>query len=133
MKDLLARSDFDLPKIGQVMTGEVISISKGAVMIDLGSLGTGIVYPGEFYDRPDMQKALKAGQMISAILLDIENEDGYRELSLKRAQMTTAWEDIKQKEDSILTTRLDCIKKDWVDYRQKMFMSRQKLKVKQDI
>ena len=44
MKDLLAKSGFDLPKIGDVITGDIISISKNAVMIDLGSLGTGIVY-----------------------------------------------------------------------------------------
>ncbi|MBI2669840.1 MAG: S1 RNA-binding domain-containing protein [Candidatus Yanofskybacteria bacterium] len=113
MKDLLAKSGFDLPKIGQVVTGEIISIGKNAVMVDLGSLGTGIVYPGEFYDRPDMQKALKAGQQISAILLDIENEDGYRELSLKRAQMTTAWEDIRRKKESgeVITTKIININK----------------------
>ncbi len=113
MKDLLAKSGFDLPKIGEVMTGEIISVSKNAVMVDLGSLGTGIVYPGEFYDNPSLQKALKPGQTISTILLDIENEDGYRELSLKRAQMTTAWDDIrKKKEDSeVVTTKIININK----------------------
>ena len=113
MKDLLARAGFDLPKVGQVMTGEVISVSKNAVMVDLGSLGTGVVYPGEFYDRPDMQKALKTGQTVTTILMDIENEDGYRELSLKRAQMTTAWEDIKKRRDEgeVITTKVININK----------------------
>lgn len=113
MKDLLAKSGFDLPKAGEVVSGEVISIGKNSVMIDLGSLGTGIVYPGEFYDNPTVQKALKAGQQVSAILLDIENEDGYRELSLKRAQMTTAWEDIRNKkeEGEIVTTKVININK----------------------
>ncbi|MEX1064123.1 MAG: S1 RNA-binding domain-containing protein [Candidatus Paceibacterota bacterium] len=100
MKDLLAKAEFDLPKVGQVLTGEIISIGKNAVLIDLGSLGTGAVYPGEFYDNPNLQKALKAGQKVSAILLEIENDDGYRELSLKRAQMTTAWQDIRNKKES---------------------------------
>lgn len=113
MKDLLAKSGFDLPKVGQVVTGEIISVGKNAVMVDLGSLGTGIIYPGEFYDRPDVQKALKPGQQVSAILLDIENEDGYRELSLKRAQMTTAWEDIRRKKENgeIITTKIVNINK----------------------
>ena len=113
MKDLLAKSGFDLPKIGQVVTGEIISIGKNAVMVDMGSLGTGIIYPGEFYDRPDMQKALKPGQQISAILLDIENEDGYRELSFKRAQLTTAWEDIRKKKENgeVITTKIVNINK----------------------
>ena len=100
MKDLMAKSGLDLPKVGQIMSGEVISVGKNAILIDLGALGTGIVYPGEFYDNTSLQRGLKAGQQVSAVLLDIENEDGYRELSLKRAQMTTAWQDIKEKKDS---------------------------------
>ncbi len=113
MKDLLAKSEFDLPKVGQVLTGEIISISKNSVLIDLGALGTGIVYPGEFYDNPNLQKALKAGQQVPAVLLDLENDEGYRELSLKQAQMTTAWQDIKDKKESgeIIDTKVVNINK----------------------
>lgn len=108
MKDLLAKAGLDLPKVGQVLSGEIISAGKNAVVIDLGSLGTGIVYPGEFYDNTEMQKSLKPGQQVSAVLMDIENEDGYRELSLKRAQTTTSWEDIRAKRDrgEILETKI---------------------------
>ncbi len=113
MKDLLAKSSFNLPKPGDIVGGEIISISKNSVLIDLGSLGTGIVYPGEFYDNTTLQKSLKAGQQISGVLLDIENEDGYRELSLKRAQMTTAWEDIRKKKETgeVITTKIININK----------------------
>ncbi len=113
MKDLLAKSEFDLPKVGQVLTGDIIGISKNSVLIDLGALGTGIVYPGEFYDNPNLQKALKAGQQVSAVLLDLENEEGYRELSLKQAQMTTAWQDIKDKKErgEIIDTKVVNINK----------------------
>ena len=115
MKDLLAKTDIDLPKQGSLVQGEILSVSKNAVMIDLGSLGTGIVYPGEFYDNTSLQKALQAGQHISAVFLDIEDEDGlgYRDLSLKRAQRTTAWEDIKEKKDKgeIISTKIVNINK----------------------
>ena len=113
MKDLLAKSEFDLPKVGQVLTGDIISISKNSVLVDLGALGTGIVYPGEFYDNPNLQKTLNAGQQISAILLDLENEEGYRELSLRQAQMTTAWQDIRDKKESgeIIDTKVININK----------------------
>ena len=102
MKDILAGANFDLPKAGTIVQGEVLSVGKNAVMLDLGSLGTGIVYPGEFYDNTTLQKALKSGDTVSAVLLGLEDEEnmGYRELSLKRAQMTTAWEDIRQKKES---------------------------------
>lgn len=100
MKDLLAKVNFDLPKVGQILEGEVVSASKNSVILDLGPLGTGIIYPVEFYDNPNSQRIIKTGQKISAVLLDLENENGQRELSLKRAQMTTAWQDIKNKKES---------------------------------
>jgi small subunit ribosomal protein S1 len=113
MKDLLSKSEFDLPKVGQALTGKIISTGKNSVLIDLDMLGTGIVYPGEFYDNPGLQKALKTGQQVSAILLDLENEEGYRELSLRQAQMTTAWQDIRDKKESgeIIDTKVVNINK----------------------
>lgn len=97
MKDLLAREGFDLPKVGQILNGEIISVSKSNIIVDLGSIGIGIVYPGHFYDNPERLKALKKGEKVTAMLLELENDEGYRELSLRGAQMTTAWEDIREK------------------------------------
>jgi small subunit ribosomal protein S1 len=97
MKDLLTKDDFGLPKTGQILSGEIINVSKANIIIDLGSIGIGIVYPGHYYDNPERTKALKKGDKASAMLLELENEEGYRELSLKAAQLTTAWEDIKEK------------------------------------
>ncbi|MBI2057879.1 MAG: S1 RNA-binding domain-containing protein [Candidatus Yanofskybacteria bacterium] len=99
MKDILLKYETGLPKKGDVLSGEVISSGKGSILIDLGSLGTGIIYPSEFYDNPDLHRSLKKGDLISVVLLELENEEGYRELSLKQAQLTTAWDDIKEKKD----------------------------------
>lgn len=113
MKDLLAWSNFDLPKAGQILSGEVISISKSAVFIDLGPIGIGIVYPGQFYDSPDRMKGLKKGDKTSAMLVELENDEGYRELSLKAAQMTTSWQDIQEKmqKGELITTQIVNINK----------------------
>lgn len=102
-----------MPKIGTILNGQVISVSKNNVIIDLGSAGIGIVYPGEFYDNPERMKTLKKGDTVSAMLVELENEDGYRELSLKSAQMTTAWEDIKEKmtKEEVISTRIVNINK----------------------
>ncbi len=100
MKDLLLKEEFFLPKPGNIITGTVIAVSKANVIVDLGSIGIGIVYPGEFYDNPDRMKTLKVGDAVSAMLIELENEEGYRELSLKSAQATTAWQDIKEKKDN---------------------------------
>lgn len=100
MKDLLLKEEFLLPKPGSILNGEIINISKTNVIIDLGFIGIGIVYPGEFYDNPDRMKTIKQGDKVSAVLIELENDDGYRELSLKAAQITTAWQDIKEKQRS---------------------------------
>ncbi len=97
MKDLLTKEDFGLPKTGQILSGEIINVSKASIIIDLGSIGIGIVYPGHYYDNPERTKALKKGDKVSSMLLELENDEGYRELSLKAAQLTTAWEDIREK------------------------------------
>ncbi|MBP9822244.1 MAG: 30S ribosomal protein S1 [Candidatus Pacebacteria bacterium] len=100
MKDLLLKEEFFLPKPGSILGGTIINTSKTNVIVDLGPVGIGIVYPGEFYDNPDRMKVLKAGDSISTMLLELENDEGYRELSLKAAQVTTAWQDVKEKKES---------------------------------
>lgn len=113
MKDLLSKEEFFLPKPGNILSGQIISVSKGSVVLDLGPIGIGIIYPGEFYDNPDRMKGLKAGEKVSAMLIELENDEGYRELSLRSAQMTTAWQDIKEKKDlgEVITTKIVNINK----------------------
>ena len=102
-----------MPKPGNILSGQIINISKANVVMDLGHIGIGIVYPGEFYDNPDRMKGLKPGDSVSAILIELENDDGYRELSLRSAQMTTAWQDIKEKKDlgGVISTKIVNINK----------------------
>lgn len=113
MKDLLAREESQLPRVGEILTGRVISVSKSSVFLDLGAAGIGIVYPGQFYDNPDRVRALQPGEEVAAALIELENEDGYRELSLKAAQLTTSWQRIKELKDSgtVLTTSISNINK----------------------
>ncbi len=113
MKDLLTQEGFDLPKAGQIVQGEIINVSKSSAIVDLGPIGIGIVYPGQFYDNPDRMKDLKKGSKMSAMLLELENDEGYRELSLKAAQLTTAWEDIREKmqKGELVSTRIININK----------------------
>ena len=96
MKELLSKFNFSLPKKGSVLDGEIINISLLCILIDLGSFGAGVVYPREFYDDPEKQRNLKLGQKVKAVLLNLENEEGLRELSLKRAQMKSAWQEVKE-------------------------------------
>src|ERR1700675_2774342 len=89
MKDLLSKEEVFLPKPGSISSDIISGVSKANVILDLGSVAIGIVCPGEFYDNPDRMKVLRPGDHVSAMLLELENDDGYRELSLKAAQVTT--------------------------------------------
>ncbi len=113
MREILAMTEISLPKIGDIIEGEIINTGKSHVLLDLGSLGTGIVYPGEFYESAQAHRDLQKGMAVPAVLLDIENEDGFRELSLRQAQMTSAWQDIKDRKDSgeVITTKITNINK----------------------
>lgn len=108
MKELLSKEEFQLPRVGTILSGRIVSVSKSSVMLDLGSAGMGIVYPGQFYDNPDRVRALKPGEEVTAVLLELENDEGYRELSLKAAQLTTAWQRIKELRDGgiVITTQI---------------------------
>ncbi len=89
-----------LPQLGDLVEGRLIKISKNALILDLGPLGTGIVYGGELREDKDILKDLKIGQNVSALVLDPENEDGYVELSLREANLEKAWLTIKEKKQT---------------------------------
>lgn len=51
MKQLLEKTELLRPiKVGEVVEGTVVGREKSSLFIDLGPVGTGIVYGKEFYD-----------------------------------------------------------------------------------
>jgi len=100
MKELLEKHDLlKPPKVGEIVEGKVIEIGKGAVFLDLGPKGTGIIYGKEFMEAKEKLKNLKIGEKIFAKIIDLENEEGYRELSLTAAGKEIAWEELRQKKE----------------------------------
>lgn len=89
-----------LPQAGDLVEGQLIKISKNSLILDLGPLGTGIVYGGELREDKNILKGLKIGQSISALVLEPENEDGYVELSLKEANLEKDWLILKEKKQT---------------------------------
>ena len=100
MEDAL-KSDFSrLPKIGEVITGTVAGKESSCLYADLGIFGTGVVYGREFQAAADIIKKMKAGDEISAKVVDLENDNGYIELSLEEAGHELAWDDLMKKKIS---------------------------------
>ena len=80
-----------IPIIGDIVEGEVLSVSRGKVYVDLQPYGTGIIYGREFLVARDVIKKINPGDRISAKIVDPENDDGYIELSLKEARQARVW------------------------------------------
>jgi small subunit ribosomal protein S1 len=100
MADFLNQTKISFPKEGDVIEGEVIEIGSNAVYLDLGVFGTGIVLGKEIKDGLGTTDKLKAGDTVSATVTDIENEDGYIELSVREASIEKAWQDLEDKQSN---------------------------------
>jgi small subunit ribosomal protein S1 len=79
------------PIVGDMVEGPVISIEKSGVYIDLNPYGTGIIYGREFIAARDIIKKINVGDKISAKVVDVDNKEGYIELSLKEARQALIW------------------------------------------
>ena len=99
MGKLLEKEEIKFPQVGDVIEGRIIDVVFQEAFIDLGNFGTGIVLGREMKDGMGSGK-LKAGDIVNATIIDLENEDGYIELSVREASYEKAWDDIESKKDT---------------------------------
>ena len=100
MKDLLEKNELlKPPKIGEIVEGKIIGKGRANIFLDLGRMKTGIIYGKEFYLAKDKLKDLKIGDRVFAKIVDLENEEGYIELSLSQASDELTWKELKQKKE----------------------------------
>ena len=88
------------PSIGSIVEGKVVARDRSSLFIDLGNQGTGIIYGREFYEVKEAIKALNIGDTVHAKIVELENEDGYRELSLQDATKDINWQKLRELKDS---------------------------------
>lgn len=105
----LLEEDKHQPEIDSLVEGPVLSVQKSNVYINLAPFGTGIIYGAEFINARDIIKKLNIGDIITAKVVDMDNEDGYIELSLKEARQALIWteaeEAIKKKKELEITVK----------------------------
>ncbi len=109
MGRLLKDNPVKLPKEGDKLTGKVVGKENLAIYVDLGILGTGVVYGKEIKDGfGEGRKKLGVGDEITATVVDLENEDGYVELSISEAVREQAWNDLREKRDerTVINTKI---------------------------
>lgn len=80
-----------LPKVGDIIDGTVISVSKNEVLLDLDGIHTGLVRGRELLDESGEYSELKPGVRAAATVLELENEKGLIEMSFRSAGHQKAW------------------------------------------
>ena len=88
--------------VDDLIEGQVISIDKGAVYIDLPPFGTGIIYGREFQNARDIIKRINVGDTVAGKVIAMGGKEGYVEISLKEARQAIIW---SEAEDAIREKR----------------------------
>jgi len=98
----------NIPKVGDLVTGTVISVSKNEIYLDIAGITTGIIRGREIYDESDESTGLKIGDSATATVVGLDNENGYMELSLREAGHKKAWDNLEElyKEGAIVESKV---------------------------
>ncbi|OHA05087.1 MAG: 30S ribosomal protein S1, partial [Candidatus Sungbacteria bacterium RIFCSPLOWO2_01_FULL_51_34] len=96
MEGLLKSGILRIFRVGEIVEGTVIEKRGSKVFVDLGQRGTGIIFGREYYEAQDILKGLSVGDPIAAKVVELDNEDGYVELSLKEAGRERNWQTLKR-------------------------------------
>jgi len=107
MAELLKNNPIEVPEVGDVLEGIVVSINSNSILLDLGTFGTGIVMGKEIKDGLVDEK-VKIGDVVSATLMELENDEGYIELSIREASYEKSWDDLSDKVSAgdVVTTKV---------------------------
>lgn len=82
--------------VGSTIEGTVVARDRSSLFVDLGYAGTGIIFGKEFYEVKEVIKGLKIGDKIYAKIVELENEEGYKELSLRDATKEISWQKLTE-------------------------------------
>lgn len=80
------------PKKGDVVKGMVIAVGRNEARVDLGGVAIGLVRGPEL----DPAAHLTVGDEVEATVVDLENEFGELELSLRGAGRKKSWDKLKE-------------------------------------
>lgn len=84
-----------LKKEKEVVEGEIIKKENKVVLLDLGILGIGRIYGSEYLKHKEILDKKKVGDKIFAKILDIDDEDGYVDLTLLEPKEELRWEQLR--------------------------------------
>ncbi len=97
MWNLLSKNQLNLPKVGDAIEAEVIAIKPSMIFLDLKNFKSGVILGREIKQNPKEFKNIKVGDVITVKIVNLENEDGYAEVSLLEAGEDKKWQILKEK------------------------------------
>ncbi len=88
MSKLLKEKDLQMKELkpGELIEGYVISVTHGEILVDVGAKSEGIITGAELEETDGVYKGLKAGDHITAKIVQPENMQGYIVLSLRESR-----------------------------------------------
>lgn len=92
MDELLASSDIQQLKTGDVVEGTVTSVKKHEVWVDLGAHGVGVVLRREIGHG----QTLEVGSKVTTSVVDPEMDEGFALLSVRRAAKDRGWDELQR-------------------------------------
>lgn len=84
---------------GSMVKGKILDISQNRILVDLGNSVYGLVLGKEIKDI-DSDTDLKVGDVVDAIVIKSENNDGYVILSIRKVASMKAWDYLESIEGS---------------------------------
>lgn len=104
MEELLKGKPKVFLKFGELVEGVVLQKHGTNLFLNLNDQGMGVVFGKEFQNAKDIIKKLKVGDKISGKVVELENEDGLTELSIKEAGSDVLWKEaqvLKESQDAL--------------------------------
>ena len=89
-------SHLQIPGLGDLIAGTIISTKGREIRLDINGLTTGVVRGRELFSESGQFGKLQPGDKIEATVIDLENENGEMELSFRYAGNKKAWEDLRE-------------------------------------
>jgi len=92
MDELLASSDLQQIKPGDVVEGVITELKKHEMWVDLGANGVGVVMRREIAGGQN----LEVGSPVTVSVIDTEGDEGHVVLSMRRAAKDRGWDELKR-------------------------------------
>ncbi len=95
MAELLASADVMPLQKNDTVEGQIISVDKHEIWLDLGMQGTGLVV-GRELEGGGANKDVQIGDTMSASVIETESPEGYTILSMRRMSREKGWEVLEE-------------------------------------